>query len=121
MKMRMIFAAACLALASCGPLAPPTSVPAAPVVVADRTTADEQGMLAVELAYKAARLSVETAVDAGLLKGDRAAQFAQLDTKAYGAVLAARSAYRTANAASYGAALASARAAVQQLLGLAQH
>lgn len=120
MNLRMILAAACLALASCAALPPPASVPASPVALADRTVADEQGLLAVELAYKAARLSVETAVDAGLIKGQRAAQFAQLDAKAYAAVQTARTAYRTGNATSWGNALASARQAIQQLLGLAQ-
>lgn len=117
MKRLMFLAAASLALSGCsfGGL---TSVPAAPAEVADRTILDEQGALAVELAYKAARMAVETAVDAGAIKGEAAARLAELDNAAYAAVLAARRAYRAGNAVSYGAALAEARGAITDILAL---
>lgn len=116
---RMIFAAcAALALGGCGALQGLGGIPSAPVAVADQTVLDEQGALAVELAYKAARLAVETAVDAGLIKGERATKLAELDNKAYAAVLTARRAYRAGNATSYGAALAEARIAVSDLIEL---
>jgi hypothetical protein len=118
--MRKIFlvALAPLALCGCGALGALTGIPSAPAVVAEQTVLDEQGALAVELAYKAVRLAVETGVDAELIKGQRAAQIAELDNKAYAAVLVARRAYRAGNATSYGAALAEAREAITQLIAL---
>ena len=95
-----------------------SSVPTAPSQIADRTVADEQGMLAVELAYKAARLAVETGVDAGIIRGATAARFAELDNKAFAALGVLRQAYRTANAADFATALTNARNAVALLLTL---
>ena len=116
---RLIFAALlAVNLAGCS-LSGLASAPS-PVTVADRTVLDEQGALAVELAYKAARLGVETAVDAGLIKGDAALRFAILDARAFQAVTAARRVYQTGNAPSYGAALTNARAAISELLALIQ-
>lgn len=116
---RLIFAAcAALALSGCG-LTGLGSVPAAPVEAADQTVLDEQAALSIELAYKAARLAIETAVDAGAIRGEQATRFAELDNRAYAAVLAARRAYRAGNAVSYGAAVAEARAAITDILDLA--
>lgn len=118
MKKLIFVLLAPLALCSCGAVASLAGIPPAPVAVADSTVIDEQGALAVELAYKAARLAVETGVDAGIIKGDRAAKIAELDNKAYAAVLVARRAYNAGNATSYGAALAEARAAITQMIDL---
>ena len=89
-----------------------------PAVVASRTVLDEQGVLAVELAYKAARLAVEAGVDAGAIKGETALRFADLDNKAFLAVTVARNAYAAGNAASYSDALVKGREAVTTLLSL---
>jgi hypothetical protein len=118
MKRMILAALAPLALCGCAGLSALTSLPAAPVAVANETTLDEQGALAVELAYKAARLAMETGVDAGAIRGETAVRVAELDNTAYAAVLAARRAYRAGNATSYGAALAEARGAISQMLNL---
>jgi hypothetical protein len=89
-----------------------------PATVADKTVLDEQGILACELAYKAARIAVETGVDAGLIKGQAATRFASLDNRAYAALGVARAAYRTGNAASYAEALRQAQTAISGLLAL---
>ena len=85
---------------------------------ADKTTLDEQGMLACENFYKAARIAVETGVDAGLIKGETAAKVAVLDNQAYAALGAVRSAYRAGNAQSYKNALREAQAVIGGLLSL---
>lgn len=95
-----------------------SSLPASPAAAADQTVLDEQAMLAVELAYKAARTAAELAVDSGVLKGEAAARVAELDNTAFRAVALVRAAYGAGNAASYGAALTEARAAVGALLAL---
>lgn len=114
---KMFLAAVCMAtaLAGCATL---SSVPSSPSVVANKTVLDEQGMLAVELAYSAARIAVETGVDAGVIKGQAALRFATLDNKAFLAVAAVRQAYKAGNATSYSAALKEGRAAVTDLLAL---
>jgi len=106
-----------LALGACQ--FPFSAVPASPSAVASKTTLDEQAALSVELAYKAARTAVEVAVDAKLIKGDRAKQFADLDNKAYAAVKAVRAAYNAGNATDYQTGLSEARLAVADLLALA--
>jgi hypothetical protein len=108
---KIIFAlAASLALAGCSfgsiASAPP------PAELADRTALDEQAAIGVELAYKAFRLAAETAVDAGVLKGERAAMVGRLDDAAYTAVTAVRAAYAAGNAENYAAALEQANAAI---------
>ena len=119
---------AALALTACAPTvsgvvsagagaADVAGVPA-PVTVADKTTLDERAMLAIELAYKAARIAVETGVDAGLIRGATATSFAALDNQAFLALATVRSAYRTGNASSYRTALSEAQAAIAGLLTL---
>lgn len=107
---------AALALAGCGPLA--STLPPAPAAVADRTTLDESAALTAELAYKAARVSVETGVDAGFIKGATAAKVATLDSAAYAALGKVRAAYRAGNASTYSSALTEARGAISALLAL---
>jgi len=87
-----------------------------PSSVAQSTVLDEQVAITAELAYKAARTAVEVAVDAGLLKGRRAAAVAAADNRAYAAVQAVRAAYRTGNAASYATAATEAQNAVTAML-----
>jgi len=116
---RMIFAiCGALALASCGAVTAPAAIPPSPSTLADKTVLDEQGALAAELAYKAARLAVETGVDAGVIKGANATRFAALDSKAFAALQTVRAAYRAGNATTYSAALTQARAAISDLLAL---
>lgn len=108
-----------LALSGCGGLSDAVnSIPASPVAVAESTTLDEQGALAAELAYKAARIAVETGVDAGVIKGATAAKVAQLDQRAFAALGVVRKAYAAGNAASYASALTTVRAAIADLLTL---
>lgn len=123
--MRRLILAACaalalsgLALTGCSLAGLKAGIPASPAAVADSTVKDEQTLRGVELAYKAARLAMETAVDAGLLKGQRATQVAAFDNRAYQAILTARAAYRTANAPGYRAAVNEAEGLVGQFLAL---
>lgn len=113
MRKLFLFAAAPLALAACATL---PAVPTSPGQVADATVLDEQGALGVELAYKAFRTALEVATDAGVLRGATATKAAALDNRAYGAVQAARAAYRAGNAASYTQAVTDARAAINAAL-----
>jgi hypothetical protein len=123
-----LFAPALLLLAACaGGLAAAStaaqSLPTilgGPVTVSDRTTIDETAGRSIELAYKAARTVAEIAVDAGLLKGDRAAKAQVLNRRAYDAVLAARAAYRAGNETSWIRASAEARTAIEQFLAAAK-
>jgi len=116
--MKFFAVLAALALGACAPggLA---SVPPSPGSAADQTVLDEQGALAAELAYKAARVAVETGVDAGIIRGASAARFAALDAQAYAALGRVRTAYRIGNARSYADALTEARSAITALLSLA--
>lgn len=114
MKRILIAAALALSLPGCAGLAALTS----PATVANQTVLDEQGAIGVELAYKASRTAMEVAVDAGLLKGERAAKAAALDNQAFAAVTTVRAAYRAGNAGNYGVALAEARAAVTNMLAV---
>lgn len=113
--MRLILLALLCALPACGPI---STIPPAPGAMADKTVLDEQGALAAELAYKAARVAIETGVDAGLIRGATAARVAALDAKAYAALAVVRQAYRAGNATSYAGALTTARAAIADLLTL---
>lgn len=113
--MKTLLIAIALALTS---LTACASIPAAPVEVANKTVLDERAAIGVELAYKASRLAIETAVDAGLVKGQRAAAIAELDRTAYKAVLAARAAYRTGNALAYDAALLQAQTAISTITSI---
>lgn len=118
MKRLLLVVSAALALAGCT-LPALGSLPSSPAEAADSTVLDEQAATAVELAYKAARLAVETGVDAGIIRGAHAARFAQLDRQAFAAIQAVRTAYRAGNAANYATAKADALAAVAQLLSIA--
>ena len=81
--IRLIPLALLCALPACAPI---NTIPPSPASVADKAVLDEQGALAAELAYKAARIAIETGVDAGFIRGATAARFAALDAKAYAAL-----------------------------------
>ncbi len=89
------------------------SLPTTPSDAANGTILDERAALSVELAYKAQAKLLETAVDAGLLKGNRAAVAATFDIRAKSAVDAVRAAYDAGNAQSYNAAIDEARSAIE--------
>lgn len=116
--------AAAMALAACNPdvepASPSSNVPASPSSVANRTTLDETALRSIEVAYMAARTAAELAVDLGRIKGDRATRFRVLNRRAYDSVLAARTAYRAGNSASYTAAARETLSLVNQLLQLAK-
>jgi hypothetical protein len=128
MKRTILCLAAALALSGCGlslgdtasagaTVADAAGAPA-PVAAADKTRLDEAVITGAELAYKAARLSVETLTDAGQIKGATARRVAELDNQAFLALAVARGAYRAGNSASNQAAEAEARRAVSDLLTL---
>ena len=100
-----------LTLTACTPaaIAPFTVGPAA---VAQRTAADEQVAVGIELGYKAFRTAVELGVDTGVIKGTLAAKAAAADQRAYAAVQTARAAYKTANTGDFIAAAREANATI---------
>lgn len=115
MKRLLLISALALSLTGCQALGT-LMAPPAPAAVANQTVLDEQGAIGVELAYKAARIAVEMAVDAGFLKGEAASRAAAADDAAFAAVAGVRAAYRAGNAQSYGIAMADARTAVASML-----
>lgn len=117
-RLIMLAALTALSVAACAPLATTVPVPSAPVELADKTTLDEQAALSVEVAYRAAVLAAEVAVDSGLLKGEAAARVAVIDQKAYRAVQAVRAARAAGNATNYAAAVVNARTAVDDIVSL---
>ena len=116
--MKKIFFACALAL--CLPACATTGVPSAPVAVANATVLDEQVAIGVNLAYKAARLAVETGVEAGFIKGQRAVTVAELDNRAYAAIVAVDLAYKAGNASDYVSAGRQAIAAITALVAAAK-
>lgn len=108
--MKRLILAAALACSACVGTLP------GPNTVADRTTLDERLALGAELAYKAARLAVEVATDAGAIRGNRATLVAAADERAYAALGAVRAAYEAGNASSYATAITRAQEAVDALL-----
>lgn len=120
MKRFYLAVAAAMALAACDPTTAVTSIPAAPVTIADRTTADERAASGVELAYQAWVYAVELGVDTGVFKGARAARLAEIDNGVYAAVVAMRYAYKTANANDYFKAYNHAKATIAQAITAAK-
>lgn len=100
MRKFLIAVALCSAsLTGCATVPTPSSL-------AEQTKIDEQSINTLELAYKTWRLAVETGINAGQIKGQLAGRVAQLDNQLYQALVAAETAYKGANAASYDAAVA---------------
>lgn len=106
---KVILASFLLSLSAC------SSIPTSPGVISNQTVLDEKVLIAVELAYKTEVLAIETGINTGVIAGAAAVKIADLDNKAYLAVLVARNAYATGNASTYLGAVASARAAVAGL------
>lgn len=111
MRKLILAAALALSVSGCG-ASGGLNIPAAPVEVADQTTLDERGAIAVEVAYKAFRTAAEFGTDAGMIRGETATRVARLDDLAFAAVGAARAAYRAGNSESYEEAVKTALAAV---------
>lgn len=84
--------------------------------VCDRTKSDEQAVIALGTAYKAFRVGAETGVTAGFIKGVLAGKVAEADNKAYSAVLAADTTYRTCNG-DLGVAISRANEAIVSAVG----
>ena len=97
---------------------PPTSLidRAPPVTVADKTSIDEQSVLAVTLAYEGAALTLDTLIRTRIIKGRDVKAAATLDDKAYHAVAALGTAYDAANAKTQLEAVVLAREAVRELI-----
>lgn len=112
MKKLLILAALCFAtpLASCATVdAPPT---------AENTIVDEQAAIAVNVAYKAFRLAVETGINAGVVKGSLAGRLAEADQRIFNAVQAVDVAYRAAQLTPSIANVALYRARVTEAINL---
>lgn len=100
----IVFAGVCLAvLPGCLPRG--GGMAESPAAMAGATVIDEKALAGAELAYKAMRTAGVIAVDAGALKGDDAARIADLDNRAYAALIAARTAYQAGNARDYASAI----------------
>lgn len=110
-KLCIFLLATAIPVAACTPLQTPSDVAA-------KTKLDEQALLGVELAYKAARIAVGVAVDSGAIVGARKAVWRDYNRKAYQAVTAAETAYDAGNAADYAAAVTNAQTLIAQLLAL---
>ena len=110
-----------LALAGCAgfPANAPVSLPA-PSTAAEQTTLDEKVLLGLEASYKAARLTAEAALDAGLVSPALARPLRDANRKANAVLVRARAAYDTANAQSFAAALFEAQPLVADFLKLVQ-
>lgn len=111
--MRALFVAALCAvsLSACTP-SELGSIPTSPAQISQRTIVDEQAVVSVHLAYKTFRLAAEVAVDAGIVKGALAKRLADVDNKAYSAVVLVDKAYATGNASDLQVALANANALI---------
>ncbi len=119
MRMRL-FLMSCLAftLAACGTLPSVSMMPAPPGAVAAQTTLDERALLGVELSYKAANSLATEAAHAGFVDAGLAVKIAALDNRLFATLKRARVAYASANAASYGAAIAEASPLVSEIWAL---
>jgi hypothetical protein len=103
---RNIVIAASLALCACGVTTSGTPLASTSSLCA-RTVADEQGVIAFNLGYKAFRLAAETGVRSGFIKGTLAGQVRTINTELFTQVQNLDTVYRTCNG-DLGAALAGA-------------
>lgn len=104
-----------IALVTLGACAPLAHIAPPPAVIADATTVDERGSLAIEVAWRAAGAALEAAVDSGRLTGAAAAKADRIDAQAARFVGLARAAYDTGNAADYQSALRQAKPLIAEL------
>ena len=116
MKRIALVIMAALSLTGCAGLSA-LMMPPAPASYAERTTLDESAALTAELAYKVAGSMVDLAVQAKIVKPGTplAVKIADADDRAYMALQAVRSAYRTGNAGNYAIAATEARAAIEAM------
>lgn len=110
-----------IALVALGGCAQLTQIAPPPDAIADMTTVDERGSLAIEVAWRAAGAALEAAVDSGRLTGAAAAKADRIDARAERFVGLARAAYDAGNAADYMAAIAQAKPLIAELLRLSGH
>lgn len=115
MKRLLIAASVALALPACADV---SSIPTSPGQIAGASVLDEKVGIAVEEAYRASRVAMEFAVDAGLLTGARATQARELNQRAFAATQAVQRAYAAGNATDYATGTTEAIAAVRALLAL---
>src|SRR3546814_13629132 len=115
MRRLILAAAMVLALPACSTLSG-----GGPVLVTQATALDEKIAVSVELAYRAARLAMETGVDAGLIKGPRAAQVAAHYNQASSSVQAVRAAYKAGHAPRYATSAVQEHTPVSTLPGALQ-
>lgn len=92
-----------IVLSACTPLLDGVANPS---TAANLTKRDEQAVNTAELAYKGFRLTVETGVNAGLIKGQLAGKLRELDNQLYSKLVLVETAYNAANATSLTAAIA---------------
>lgn len=97
--MRSFVLIVCLALSACAGI--PAGIVPTPSTVTEQTKLDEQAAITVNLAYKAWLITVETGINAGLIKGTLATRVAVVDNQLYTALKAVDSAYAAGNASNY--------------------
>lgn len=109
--------AVALILAACSTVLPTILSPIGAVgaQTLQLTIKDEKALYVVEAGFKGVSLGLNAAVDAGLLKGERAAKAKGYYDKAYMALKLARAAYDAGNASSLGQQAAIAMDAIANL------
>lgn len=117
---RLLVASLALALTSCAGMAGAPHIPTAPADIANRTTLDEKGGLAITVAYNAANRLALLAIRTGVAKGATAAKLKELDAKAFALVRDARAAYLVGNATAFDLAERQAKDVIAQITRLAQ-
>lgn len=111
-KRMIMVACAAAALSGCTGFGGVSS----PATIANRTTVDEIAGKLVTLSYTAASRAAALAIRIGIIKDPATIRhIGDLDTKAFGIVMAVRAAYLAGNAADYGTALKEAEAAIADL------
>jgi hypothetical protein len=117
---RLMIASLALALSACaGLVSPGTLAPPSPASIADKTRLDEQGPLALTLAYRVANRLGVVALRTGIAKGAKGERIKALDRDAFAWVERARAAYLAGNAASYAEAALRARSIIAEITQLA--
>lgn len=95
------------ALVSAVPLASCAGIPTSPGDITAQTKIDEQLAVGADLAYKGFRLTVETGVQSGLIKGQLAARLADVDNRLFSAYTLVANAYEAGNSQSLASAIVS--------------
>lgn len=84
-----------LSLGACGVVDSVSSPSSNPIAVCNRTAADEQGVVAFNLGYKAFRLAAETGVRSGFITGLVATKVRAINDQLFGAVQNVDTVYKT--------------------------